>query len=73
MNKHVSKAEVAAAVPADPLDNSNEIAGNCRYVALAETILRATPRGPETEWLYQLREQNYLEAVAELKKVLGNV
>jgi hypothetical protein len=67
MNKHVSKAEVAAADPR-PMD----VGQACYAVWHADMMLRATTRHPSCEYVYEARKAVYDEAVANLRKVLDN-
>lgn len=67
MNKHVSKAELAAAVP-----HHMDVGQACYAVWHADMMLGATTRHPSCEYVYEARKAVYDEAVAELKKVLDN-
>lgn len=68
MNKHVSTAEVAATVP-HPMD----LGQACYAVWHAQMMLSATTRHPSVEYVYDARKEVYDDAVAALKRVLGNV
>jgi len=73
MNKHVSKAEVAAAVPElFTLGAAQELASACHRAEKALYLLMGAPRHYDAEY-YRTRLDAAADAVADLRKVLGNV
>lgn len=72
MNKHVTKAEVDAAVPeCFALGDAQELASACHRAEKALYMLLGAPRYYDAEY-YRTRLSAAADAVADLRKVLGN-